>query len=134
VDDLLEELQGQKVGVFAVCGQPKSEVDLMMSEQNLRFKCLSDPQNVLQKWLKAQNIIDVQVYSGEGEGVYFEIKKYQPHGMVQPTVLFVKPDMSVMAKWVQIATKENCYGAKDRKPFPDIWAEAKAKNVDFLAS
>jgi hypothetical protein len=38
VDDLLEELQGQKVGVFAVCGQPKSEVDLMMSEQNLRFK------------------------------------------------------------------------------------------------
>ena len=38
MDDLLDELQGKKVGVFAVCSQPKSEVDLMVSEQNLRFK------------------------------------------------------------------------------------------------
>ena len=69
------------------------------------FQCFSDPENVLQKWLKAQNIIEVAVNSAEGEDVYFEIKKYRPHGMVQPAVLFVKPDMSVLAKWVQIPTE-----------------------------
>ena len=43
MDDLLEGLQGQKVGVFAVCGQPKNEVDLMMSEHSLRFKVSNHP-------------------------------------------------------------------------------------------
>ena len=38
VNELLGELQGKNVGVFAVCGQPKGEVDLMMSEHNLNFK------------------------------------------------------------------------------------------------
>lgn len=38
VNDLWEEFEGCKVGVFAVCGQPKGEVDLMMSENNLKFK------------------------------------------------------------------------------------------------
>ena len=38
VNDLWEEFVGHKVGVFAVCGQPKEEVDLMMSENNLKFK------------------------------------------------------------------------------------------------
>ena len=36
--------------------------------------------------------------------MYFEILKYQPHGMVQPAVLFVNTDMTVLAKWVQIST------------------------------
>ena len=38
VDDLLGELEGKRVGVFGVCGQPKEEVDLMMTENNLKFK------------------------------------------------------------------------------------------------
>ena len=38
MNELLGELQGKNVGVFAVCGQPKGEVDLMMSEHNLNFK------------------------------------------------------------------------------------------------
>ena len=38
MNDLWEEFVGRKVGVFAVCGQPKEEVDLMMSENNLKFK------------------------------------------------------------------------------------------------
>ena len=38
VNDLWEEFQEQKVGVFGVCGQPKGEVDLMVTENNLRFK------------------------------------------------------------------------------------------------
>ena len=37
--------------------------------------------------------------------MYFEILKYQPHGMVQPAVLFVNKDMKVLAKWVQIPTE-----------------------------
>ena len=76
--------------------------------------------------------------------MYFEILKYQLHGMVQPAVLFVNKDMKVLAKWVQIPTEvssiflsfylnvvltmfhfvvvmqENFQGAKDRKPFPEI--------------
>lgn len=38
VNDLWEEFVGHKVVVFAVCGQPKEEVDLMMSKNNLKFK------------------------------------------------------------------------------------------------
>ena len=38
VNDLWKEFQERKVGVFGVCGQPKGEVDLMVSENNLRFK------------------------------------------------------------------------------------------------
>ena len=38
MNDLWEEFQAKKVGVFAVCGQPKEDVDLMMSEHNLKFK------------------------------------------------------------------------------------------------
>ena len=38
MNDLWEEFQERRVGVFGVCGQPKGEVDLMVSENNLRFK------------------------------------------------------------------------------------------------
>jgi peroxiredoxin len=124
VNDLWEEFQERRVGVFGVCGQPKGEVDLMVSENNLRFKCFSDPENTLQKWLKAQNLIDIAVHSSEGD-VYVRIKEYAPHGMVQPAVLFLKPDMTVLAKWAQIPTEENIHGAKDRKPIAEVWAEAK---------
>ena len=64
--------------------------------------------------------------------------------------LFVNTDMEVLVKWVQIPTEvgliflsfylnvllivlhfvgmqENFQGAKDCKPFPEIWAEAKPK-------
>ena len=34
--------------------------------------------------------------------MYFKILKYQPHGMVQPAVLFVNKDMKVL---VQIPTE-----------------------------
>ena len=59
---------------------------------------------MLQKWLKAQNLIDIAVQSSEGD-VFEKFKDYSPHGMVQPAVLFVKPGMSVLAKWVQIPTE-----------------------------
>ena len=41
VEDLRAELEGRNVGVFAVCGQPKEEVELMKSDNNLKFKVRS---------------------------------------------------------------------------------------------
>ena len=67
------------------------------------FQCFSDPTNSLRNWLKDNNMIEVAVMSPEGD-VYHEIKKYV-HGMVQPAVIVVKPDMTILAKWAQIPSK-----------------------------
>ena len=38
VNDLWGEFQEKKVGVYAVCGQQKKDVDEMMSKNKLKFK------------------------------------------------------------------------------------------------
>ena len=36
-NELHEELQGKKVGIFAVCAQPQASVDKAMKEWGLKF-------------------------------------------------------------------------------------------------
>ena len=47
------------------------------------------------------------VQNAVGDDVFEYFKPYAPHGMVQPGVLIVKQDMTVLAKWVQIPTEVN---------------------------
>ena len=49
-------------------------------------------------------MIDIAVQSSEGD-VFHKFKEYAPHGMVQPAILIVGPNMKILAEWVHIPTE-----------------------------
>ncbi len=74
---------------LVVTAEPASELQATRSASGYSGEAIVDPVNVVVRYLKARNILDVAVSE----------KKGYDHGMAQPAVLVLKQDGTVLFHW-----------------------------------
>jgi hypothetical protein len=129
---LYEEISGRRVGIMAVCAEEQDQVDLIMKEFNLRFTCYSDPTHKLRNYVAECNYINPRVSGGENATdstfykVHPKISQYK-YGVVQPAVLCINKEKTVLFAWAIEPSTMNLGGASDRPVPADIWQVVQGK-------
>ena len=73
----------------AVTAEPESGLPATRAASGYTGEAIVDPPNVLRRYLKARNLVDVAV----------SLKNGYDHGMAQPAALVLKKDGTVLFSW-----------------------------------
>ena len=74
---------------LAVTAEPEPELPATRTASGYTGEAIVDPLNVLRRYLKARNLVDVAISQKNG----------YDHGMAQPAVLVLKKDGTVLFSW-----------------------------------
>lgn len=122
----IRELGGQ---IYGISAQGRKTAKRTQKTWRLNFDLKSNPNHSLINYLKASDVLKVEVCRNPMMNP--NVVRYR-HGMIQPGVLIITKDGTVVYSWSSEAGVTNLFGTTDRPSPKDVWYSHKPDLLEAL--